>query len=364
MEYPAYWWDLIIPASLGYSLYIALNSQLECKLIFRFDFLDNFRLFVRLYVVTVLAGIISFCTSHLIWTVWLGNHHPVPFTGLIGWFMNLVHFVHLWFEFPSEARKEPSVRRRIRYYFLYRLWFLFYGLQKLTLKIMFDKIPIVIQWIMAIIFPLVRELNLWILSKLLEKSANYNSTIGLVPKLTATVAVNIVHAFFVAMMLANSSTEITSYAILAVEFILNLYASYQIIKLHRKTVSKDCLETEAILIEKKEETVQLCAIETVEFLVPLVYTITFLIAYYGPNATIIGNIRNSYWQYSEVEDVGHFVAELIKMFFVDLASLVISGIIFWKVASLNFLQEGYKMMDLYWPLISVKVGGKIFQVRC
>ena len=364
MEYPTYWWDLMIPASVGYSLYVALNSQLECKVIFRFNFLLTFKLFLRLYAVSALGGLIPFCVSHLVWTVWLGNAHPVPFLGLVAWVINFVHFVHLWFEFPSELRMEPGVRKRIQFYFLYRLWFLFYGLEKLALGIMFEKIPIKIQWIMAIIFPLARELNLWILTKLLEKATNYELTIGLVPKLTALIAVNIVHAFFVAMILGNSSTKVTSYAILAVEVILNLYSSYQIIKLHRKTVSKDLLETEKIMTEKKEETLQLFAVETVEYLVPLVYTITFLMAFYGPNATILGNIRNSDWQYQEVEDVEHFIGELMKMFFVDLASLAVSGTIFWKVCSANFLQEGYQMVKLYWPLISVKIGGKIFQVLC
>jgi hypothetical protein len=147
-----------------------------------------------------------------------------------------------------------------------------------------------------------------------------------------------------------------------VDFILNLYSSYRIITLHRKIVSSDGKEAEKVTKEKTEAILRLFAIETVEILAPLTFAITFLIAYYGPNATILGNIRNSDFGNQEVKDVEGFVRELMIMFFVDCGSLIISGAIFWKVASINMLQEGYKMMKLYWPLIAVKVGLNLFEV--
>ena len=45
IQYPAYWWDVIIPATLGNSLYYALNTQVECTIIFRFKFLNTFGFF-------------------------------------------------------------------------------------------------------------------------------------------------------------------------------------------------------------------------------------------------------------------------------------------------------------------------------
>jgi hypothetical protein len=301
--------------------------------------------------------------SHLTWTTWLGNNHPIPFVGLISWaIVNIVCHAHLWFEFPSELRKQPNARGSIRSYFLYRLWSIIGGFQFIALKIMFRKIPIPIQWIMSIILPLVRELNLWVLSKLLEKATNYDLTVPLVPKLTSTLALNIGYAFFIAMLIADSPTAGTSNAILAVDFIINLCSLFQIIKLHRKIVTSEGLDAEKVIIKKKEETLKLFAIEIVEFMAPLAYIITFLIAYYGPNATILGNIRNSDFAYKEVEDVENFVWALLKMFSADFVNLIISCIIFWKVASINFLQEGYKMMKVYWPFIAVKVGGALFVV--
>jgi hypothetical protein len=225
---------------------------------------------------------------------------------------------------------------------------------------MMDKIPLMMQWVMAIIFPLQRELNLWVLSKLLEKSINFRNTTPLIPTLTATISVNVVHAFFIAIVISSQATEMTSYCILAVEFLLNLYSSYKILRLHRKTSPIN--DTEKRILEKKEETVLLFAIEIMEFLVPLIYIVTFAMAYYGPNADIIGNIKNSDWTYKAVEDVSDFVGDLFMIFFIDFASCIISGLVLWKFADLNFFEECYKMMKVFWPMMSVKMGGKISQV--
>ena len=113
---------------------------------------------------------------------------------------------------------------------------------------------------------------------------------------------------------------------------------------------------------KKEETLDLYAVESIEYLVPFIYTVTFLIAYYGPNADIIGNIRMTRWKFQGVDDVKSYTEELLKMFAIDLAGLMVSTIMFWKLAQINMMQEGYKIMKLYWPLIAVKIGTKIYQV--
>ena len=122
-------------------------------------------------------------------------------------------------------------------------------------------------------------------------------------------------------------------------------------------------EHEKRFMEMKEDTLCLFAIETVEFVVPLVYFITFLMAFYGPNGDIIGNIRNSDWQYKEVEDVLSFIENLIMMFLVDFTSFIISGLVLWKFSATNLLEEGYKMLKMYWLIMSIKVGGKLLQVH-
>ena len=68
------------------------------------------------------------------------------------------------------------------------------------------------------------------------------------------------------------------------------------------------------------------------------------------------------WKFQGVEDVNSYTEELLKMFTIDLAGLIVSTMILSKFAAVNMLQEGYKVMKLYWPLIAVKIGSKIYQV--
>ena len=362
IEYPEYWWEILLPAAILNPLYLVLGTVLECQLIFRYDFFKSFRFFVWLYLSTCVSGLVLVCTTYLIWTNLLGYNSPMPFLGLLNYPLNVMHYITFWRLFPYELRNKKEVRKRIWTYMLYRLWFLFYSLEKFGLNVLFNNLPLQIQWIMAIIFPLVRELNLWVLSKLLEKSTDLTTTLILVPKLAATLAVNIVHSFFVAMIISTSSTPITSYCLLAADFFLNLYSSYEIVQRHRKIDPTISMEYEKSITKKKQQAQILFAIESVEFIVPIVYCITFVLAYYGPNATIIGNVRNNEWQYTAVEDLRFFVTELILMFFIEFASCIVSWIILWKFTSISFLQEGYKVLKVYWPYISICVAGRIFSV--
>ena len=362
IKFPAYWWEVIIHAALGYTLYEVLNTIVECRMVFNFDFLTSIGFFLRFYTLNLLSLLVSSCTCYLVWTLWLGFNHPIPFLGIIGYiFSNLTHFVSLWFQFPYHLRNKEVARRMFVAYILYRLWSLFYSNQLLGIKMIMDKLPLEIQWIMSVILPINRELNLLVFIKLLKKCIDPKTTVFLVPKLAATIVVNNSHAFSIAMIF-SSTTKTTCYCILAVDFVLNLIMSYKIIRLYRNISPIDRSENEGSILEKTEETLQLFAIEAIEFLVPIVYSITFVIAYYGPNAELIGNIRNNDWNFQSVDDIASFLGDMFLMFFIDFTSCIISGFALWKFSSTSFFREGYKMLKNFWPFVSIKMGGMIVMV--
>ena len=75
----------------------------------------------------------------------------------------------------------------------------------------------------------------------------------------------------------------------------------------------------AQMIEGRDKAVATLALtEIMEVLIPLIYGINFVIAYYGPNSMILGNIGNSYWQYHAVEDITNTLSSVSLMFLVDL----------------------------------------------
>ena len=365
IDYPEYWWELIIQTGLGV-LSFSIDTYLECKTIFRYKRMASYGCLVRQCGVLMIATVTLTSFITLLW-VWILDYNlPFPFFGIVQYLSGMtIHLIHVWFEFPSELRANKIESKRIRSYFWYRLWFILYGFQKFALKFILLALPTAAQPVIALIFPLTRELNLRVLSKFLENANDPESTNKMVPKLTATISVNIVNSFFVALIIASNATVTTSNCIIAVDFLLNIYSSVRIVQFHQKTTPEDAiptLESTEYDLKKKEETLDLYAVESIEYLVPLIYTVTFLIAFYGPNADIIGNVGMTRWKFQGVEDVKSYIEELLKIFAIDLAALIVSTIIFWKLASINMLREGYKIMKLYWPMIAVKIGTKIYQV--
>ena len=177
------------------------------------------------------------------------------------------------------------------------------------------------------------------------KSANVEDDRG---KIAIIIGLNTFHALYVSIKLGHTATAVTSSCILIVDAVLNLYSCYKIIQLHL-LVSPDGSQAAK---EKKHRLVKLILIETLEVLVPLAYLLTVLIAYYGPNGEILGNIRNSLWQYKAIDNIEKLILAVLLMFVIDLCSAIIS---LWKICSVNLLREACKVMDDYWIVIAINI---------
>ena len=75
--------------------------------------------------------------------------------------------------------------------------------------------------------------------------------------------------------------------------------------------------------------------ELVEFHAPLSLIMANASAFYGPNAEIFGNISNSYWKYTEIEDIQQNLANMGIFFIIDFTSAIVSGIILWSTCRIN-----------------------------
>ena len=85
--------------------------------------------------------------------------------------------------------------------------------------------------------------------------------------------------------------------------------------------------------------------EFVDFVVPSCYLLCFLVPYYGPNAELIGDIKNGYWQYTAVEDVEHTVLYLCIFWAIDTVSLLICIMLLWFFCELN-LYKAYAALQI------------------
>ena len=227
----------------------------------------------------------------------------MPFSGYItGYIVFMFFMIRLWYQFPLHLRINPNFRKRLQAQFCYFLWLSVLVLQVMVLSKVFTIIRIDLQWIMAFVLPLVREFNDRVMNTLICKAAGFQD---IAAKFIMKMHLNCSYALFIVIMLGSSATENTSYYILGVDFAINLYLALKIIRLGNNyfptiPINPNNLELENIRIRKEEILMELVLYETIEVIVPLSYMCTFTMAYYGPNADILGNVGNNYWHYRKV----------------------------------------------------------------
>ena len=78
--------------------------------------------------------------------------------------------------------------------------------------------------------------------------------------------------------------------------------------------------------------------ESMNFLMPVAYLVCFVAAYYGPNAQLLGNVKNSYWQYQAVKDLSVAAKNILLIVCIDSLSLLIGGALFWITYKINLIK--------------------------
>ena len=310
------------------------------------------RFFLRMYFISIIFVCIFYVVYFLIWTVGLGYNPPMPYSLLLGYTQCLAQYMTLLFVLPKPLIEGYEFQKKLRAFTISRLVALCIDVEYNVCTFLFTFLSSQTQWILAFLLPYLREINFQILNKVLIYMPGVDDEDM---RSVIVIGLNTYHAIYVAVKLGHTATQMTSYSILAIDFILNIYSCYRIIRLHRSISPGNLLQS--ILTAKKKEDYlrRLILIEMLEVLVPITYVVTVLIAYYGPNADVLGNIRNDYWQYESIDNVGSVVLAVLLMFAIDLCSAVLSGIALWKLCSINFLYKTSEVLTAYWEVIAVNL---------
>ena len=163
------------------------------------------------------------------------------------------------------------------------------------------------------------------------------------------------HILFLSVNLVNA-TPLTSTLILSADFGINIFFCAEILWYIKNPSEKN---------EKRKE-IAMCTMiinETVEFIMPIIYSICLLMAYFGPNAEVIGNVKNGMWQFVAIEDINVTYFWLAVMFLVDVGSTIITtgALQIWgklnviksciqmqkEIGWLLALQQGYLMIEYF-----------------
>ena len=357
MESPSHWYELAMLMPLLPVLF-TFDAILQCYYCFEATHMLSLLSFFRVYIPAALMNVIPYCLSLMIWTLVLGNNPPVPLAQVTA-FLGIIGFVTALAVGIRSQNKKLGDGKRL---FWFLLTFAYQGPILFATysgnRILLENLPENFQWILAITLPALREFHIIVLTKMLSKAKPCSQEIIL---FQMDLALQIFHNFYVALFLA-SVNDVTVYSILGAEFLLHLRSCYGIIRINKRMVATDTSDDEERKRELREAVSGLVLGESIEIFVPFCYLITWLSAYYGPNASIMGNVQNNYWDFVAVEDAGVVVLVTMKMFVIDLGIALITGLILWIFCRINFLKEFCKLMKTYWSWIAIRLAALLFRV--
>jgi hypothetical protein len=153
------------------------------------------------------------------------------------------------------------------------------------------------------------------------------------------------HVLFLSVAVGGLATMPTTVLLLGIDFAINLHGCFAVWRRHKDEEWEEC----------GEELMTLTVNEFLEFIVPICYLVCFLVAFYGPNAHLVGemkgnfasfpgNVQSSYWHYIGMtkDDIGGFVETIGLLVCVDGASLLFALVFLkWK-CNINMFKVGKK----------------------
>ena len=289
----------------------------------------------------MVAALLITCT-YLIWTILLSYQYPIP---LFGYFIFNVKFVAevivLWFLFPLEWRQNNIFKKRMKYMILSIV--LFYGMAipyAIVTEILKEN-QNQYQPAIALALPIMREMIIWIGTKLLKRSANGDLRGA---NIVFTYEATVQHTVMICYAMGSILTDTTSVVLMSIDFFTNIYLALRIVWLRKRTTERmdDAIST----IE------DLVVTELAEFQAPLAFLLTFVITWFGPNSELFGNIGNSYWRFEATEDIKGSVVNMITFFAIDFASAILSAIILQISCKINLLAATFSMQKKFGALFS------------
>ena len=355
---PDFWYELMINANLSFCLALTLVVFYDIKTVLNMSSIISKWSYLKMYLVLVLSFDILYCILCFTWTNGLGYNYPVPFSSVTMYITSAIYFTCIWYQFPKDMRCSNTEGTRIKSFCYLYLYSAFVSIQISGMRKVFAKVPSHLQWIMAFLLPTLRYINEKMMQMLARRAAG---SWNLFTTANVSITMNVYISMFVAIALGSIATPLTSYSILGVDFLLNFLGCINIIRIHRR-IDPEHSNSKNLEAQKRNEVTILALTEIVEILVPMLYLSTFMIAYYGPNALILGGIKNSYWNFEAVEDLESLIKGNGLIFVFDIIFGIVSGVILWKFAKLNMIQEYCIALKKFWPIITLRLAANTAKV--
>jgi hypothetical protein len=341
--HPEYWYEPIGPLLVGYIMIVSASNVVECYMVMKIYVILTWKSFLILFFSASLGLAIPYIFIYIVWVHALGYRHPMPFIGNCSALIaSIVRPITLWFLVPSNLRViENGFRKRlVAFMCLFPLRFIM-AIFYIRICSSITTVPPGIQWGFGLLLPLVKKFNIWWTTKIAYKAAGGEEIDA---KLSMICSVGCTHSFVLASILGSNITEVTAYVIMLGDFISNALSCAKIIRLHQKGAS--------VSNEQKTESLKCLALkEYLEVLIPAVYCASFVVAFYGPNYGVLGNIGNEYWQFEKVDSLFQKLSNISIFFIIDALRGILFGLVLWYFCKLNLLDAYGCIIQRYGPLV-------------
>lgn len=341
-----YWYEYPIISSLGFGVSIACTHGLmETEYWMNTDVLKNWKSFLSMAFIVSGSYFLWATLGYVIWVTILKLNHPIPFNFFMCGTLSFCSLLALlWFHIPKTYRSDLNFKKKFRYYILVQVTTCSYAWFHVALGLLFGAVSHTYQWILAVILPLIREIQQWGLTELCYKSTQCKD---LSVTISVSHAVVARQALFLAIQMASVASTPTSFLILAFDFLLNMLLCFKIIRRYKKNNNH---VDDIMMID----THQLVLNEKLESMIPIGYCICFLMAYYGPNSAILIGIVDS--------NVEKTMKMMTIMFLIDIFSGIFSSILLWRFCKINIFKVYLHSQKEMWTIMTAQEAYLLYEV--
>ena len=304
-----------------------------------------------MFVKQILVGAIGFMAPYIsCYTIWvhvLGYRHPMPRLGDVCTFICFIFrgFMLWWMISKRPNFKDKLSRQRLLVFICLFPIRLFLGAMYLGVSTFFKILSEDDQWCAALLLPIIRKFSEWVSVEIGFKAAGERN---ISVKLALICQVACLHTVVLSTLLGSDISSTTAYVLMTVECVPNLVSAIYII--HVRKIN-DVQEQERKKKKRKNEinTAFKCLTmkEFLEVLIPAAYSFSFLIAYFGPNAEILGNVRNDYWHFKKVTNVFNKLKKIGLLFIVDAIRAICLSLVLSLTCNLNMYKTYCEITQRY-----------------
>ena len=209
------------------------------------------------------------------------------------------------------------------------------------------------QWCLAIFFTLLKKFNIWWYTELARKASGGQENIA---RPVAIYGICVMHSISLTVLLGANITSTAAYLLMACDCIINTVSCAKIVKTHRNGIGtansgqNDALNCLALK-------------EFLELVIPAIYSASFLIAFYGPNAEIIGGVKSEYWGHERVDNLSKKFEKIGMFFAIDIIRGISFGLVLWRFCRLNLFKAYCVIIQKYGILILLHIASNQAGVR-